>query len=137
MQAASAASGCQERWSYAPDAWRIVPDAVVIDHDTVTPRFHVDNVYIPGSSDQDENFSGYLGVALDAGPLIMVPVEQQAHVVEPHTIRIRNMRRGKHRLEISLFQGDARIGSFSSCLSIPSARVIKWANSVRQRLAIP
>ncbi len=133
--AASAASQCQQRWMYVSDTWRLVPDAVSVDHDAVTPRFHIEDVYIPGSPDQNANFSGYVGVALDAGPTLMVPTQQAAHVSKPLSVKINGIQRGRHRLEITLFQGNQRLGWFLSCITIPSYTTAKRSqfNLVRGR----
>ncbi len=123
--AAAIDAGCRQRWTYATDTWRLVPDSVTINNDAVVSRLHVEDVYIPGSPNQNDNVSRYLGITLDAGPLLVFPIEQPAHVVKPISFKIKALRRGHHRLESSLLQGNRRLGSFVSCFTIASSRTIK------------
>ena len=118
--------GCQT-WEYFLDTWRIVPERLAVNGKTAIVKWHIADVYIPGTPGAKEGaFEGSVVLKLDAHPAVSDSIYARASDSErPRTLALMDVGSGRHRLTVSLFAaGGFKLGQFESCFDVPSHTVI-------------
>lgn len=113
--------GCQT-WEYFLDTWRIVPDHLAVNGKTVVVRWHIADVYIPGTPGaKDAPFEGSVVSRLDSEPAVSESIYARAYDSErPRSLALIDVGSGRRRLTISLFAvGGFKLGQFESCFDVP------------------
>lgn len=125
---------CSPTWDYALDTWRIDPDALVVDGSEVTNKWHIDDVYIPGSPDASADLRASVDIQIDDGPILTEDVFQTANQLTNRKLRISNLKDGRHQITSKLYQTlndpvlpSINLGYISSCFAIPShSSISRW-----------
>lgn len=123
---ANQASGCAPMWDYPTDTWRLHPDSLVVDKSDVVVKWHIDDIYIPGSPDASADLHSAIAIQIDNGPMFTEDIFQLANQLTPRKFRITNLKRGQHKLKVS-FSASFFNEYFSSCFSTPShSSITRW-----------
>jgi len=115
---------CDKRWEYASDTWRITPDELAVEGTEVTLKWHILDVYIPGSPDANAGLQGKISLQLDDGPVITQDIDQPAHKLVKRRWTITDLKPGKHHIKLALWAGSP-VGYFTSCVHLPAKFVVR------------
>jgi hypothetical protein len=113
---------CSPQWDYPTDTWRLHPDSLVVNGSSVLIRWHIDDIYIPGSPDASSDLEGKVSIQVDVGPMITGEILQQANVTTKRLTQITNLAHGRHTITVSM-DGEY----FLTCVEIPSHNtIVRW-----------
>lgn len=112
---------------FPTDTWRLHPDSLVVEKSVVVVKWHIDDIYIPGSPDAAADLHGSVNFQIDDGPVFIEDIFQLANQLTSRRFRIAHLTRGQHRLLVSFSAPPFMDNYFSSCFSTPSqSSITRW-----------